>query len=108
LGVTETDGFKKGEEKGSDAAFFGRGRDYWIARLERANEDDLALKGKTKEHFAELAAKVRSGEVSANAAAIEAGFRRKLSGLTRLLRAWAAANDEERDAFRDKISKETD
>jgi hypothetical protein len=37
---------------------------HWLARLDRDQRD-------------ELAAKVRAGEMSANAAAIEAGFRKK-------------------------------
>jgi hypothetical protein len=57
---------KKGEGKGdNDVTFSGRGNSaiYTLARLDRDRPD--------------LAAQVRSGRLSANAAAIEAGFRKK-------------------------------
>lgn len=56
---------KKGEEKGSNPTISKRGRDYDLARLNR-------------DGHTELAAKVRAGKLSANAAAIEAGFRKKV------------------------------
>ena len=55
----------------------GRGRAYTLARLDRADAKDLERKGMTPEQFTDLAASVRAGEMSANAAAIEAGFRKK-------------------------------
>jgi hypothetical protein len=54
---------KKGEEKGRIATLSSRGRAYILARLDRDRPD--------------LAARVRAHELSANAAAIEAGFRKK-------------------------------
>lgn len=51
----------------------------------------------------ELAEKVRAGELSANAAAIEAGFRHKPTPLETLQRAWRKANPDERAAFRNYI-----
>ena len=54
----------RGHKTDSNTTRLGRGRDYILARL---NRDDRA----------ELAAKVRDGELSANAAAIEAKYRKK-------------------------------
>jgi hypothetical protein len=51
--------------------------EHWLLRLDRADPKDLALKAMTTDQFAELAAKVRVKSMSANAAAIEAGFRKK-------------------------------
>lgn len=53
---------KKGEEKGSNATFNSRGADYQLARLRR--------------DAPELADQVQRGEISANKAAIKAGFRK--------------------------------
>jgi hypothetical protein len=50
---------------------------HWLARLDRADDKDLTLKGLTRDQFADLAAKVRAKTMSANAAAEEAGFRKK-------------------------------
>ena len=67
-----------------------------------------ALKGGTNSAYTiarldrdapELAARVRAGGISANAAAIEAGFRKKLTGIDRLRSAWKAATPSERRAF---------
>lgn len=57
---------KTGEEKGDNVTLKSRGnaRAYTLARLVRDGETDLA-------------AKVRAGEISANAAALKAGFRKK-------------------------------
>ena len=55
---------KKGEEKGCNATLKRGTAAHWLARLDR-------------DGFAELAAKVRAGDLSANAAAIEAGFRKQ-------------------------------
>jgi len=54
---------RKGTEKGRNPTILMRGRGYDLARLDR--------------DYPQLAARVRSGELSANAAAIEAGFRKK-------------------------------
>jgi hypothetical protein len=74
----------------------GTSRAYVLARLDRDRPD--------------LAAKVRAKTISANAAAIEAGFwkkveRRKITIIDRLLRLWAKATDDERAAFRTKIDE---
>ena len=63
----------------------GNSIEYTIARLDR--------------DAPELAARVRAGDISANAAAIEAGFRKKLTGIDRLRSAWKAATPSERRAF---------
>jgi hypothetical protein len=54
---------EKAKDQDRNPTLIGRGRDYDIARLERDRPD--------------LAARVRANELSANAAAIEAGFRKK-------------------------------
>ncbi len=51
------------ENKGSDTTFLKRGRDYNLQRLQRDRPD--------------LAERVLMGQISANEAAIEAGFRKK-------------------------------
>lgn len=52
---------EKAKDQGSNTTLVDRGRDYTMARLRRDNP--------------ELAAQVEAGELSANAAAIQAGFR---------------------------------
>jgi hypothetical protein len=69
----------------------GRGREYTIARLYRDNPD--------------LAAKVRSGELSANAAAIQAGFRKPVTPLAILRSAWKRASKAEQKQFLDEVSE---
>jgi hypothetical protein len=64
---------KKGEEKPCNTSFKYGTRDHWLLRLERDGHVDLA-------------AKVRAGELSANAAAIEAGFRKRATPLERILK----------------------
>jgi hypothetical protein len=56
---------EKAKDEHRNPALIGRGSDYDIVRLERDCPD--------------LAARVRANEFSANAAAIEAGFRTKLT-----------------------------
>ena len=65
--------------------------DYWLTRLDRDGLD-------------ELAAKVRSKELSAHAAAIKAGFRRKPTVVNQLCRLWAKATEQERAAFLNAIT----
>jgi hypothetical protein len=79
--------------------------DYWLSRLKRAAPRDLARKGMTAEHFAELAAHVRKGELSANAAAIEAGFRKKPTVLDQILKLLPQLTEEERAILRQKIAR---
>lgn len=63
----------------------GNSKAYTLDRLKREAPD--------------LFERVCANELSANAAAIEAGFRKKLTALDRLNRAWDAASDDERAAF---------
>jgi hypothetical protein len=67
----------------------GTSRDYTLARLKRDRPD--------------LAELVIGGALSANAAAIEAGFRRRDTPVDTLCRAWEKASDDERAAFLHKI-----
>jgi len=80
---------RKGEERNSDNVTIndGRGnsRPYLLDRLKRNRSD--------------LFNKVVAGEMSANAAAIEAGFKKKPTPLDALTAAWRKASAEERAAF---------
>ncbi len=67
----------------------GNSREYTLARLKRDRPD--------------LAELVIGGALSANAAAIEAGFRRRDTPVDTLHRAWGRASDDERAAFLHKI-----
>lgn len=67
----------------------GTSRDYTLARLKRDRPD--------------LAELVLGGALSANAAAIEAGFRRRDTPVDALRRAWGKASDAERAAFLHEI-----
>ena len=58
---------KKGEEKGGNATF----------SLSQRNTKAHILARLDRDGYGELAAKVRAGELSANAAAVEAGFRKQ-------------------------------
>jgi hypothetical protein len=60
---------RKGSKKSDVTTFIGRGRDYNLARLARDRPD--------------LAVRVRAGTLSANGAAVLAGFRRKAERKTR-------------------------
>jgi hypothetical protein len=66
-----------------------RGRAYTLARLKRSRAD--------------LFARVVADELSANAAAVEAGFKKKQSPLDVLRAAWRKASSKEREAFRREI-----
>ena len=63
----------------------GNGKAYTLSRLKRETP--------------ELFAAVVRGELSANAAAIKAGWRKVKSPLDRLFAEWKKASQEERDAF---------
>lgn len=82
------------KDQGSNTTLIGRGAEYIAARLERDGLDDLATK-------------VRSGEMSAHAAAIEAGFRKKLTPFEQIDRLIAKhrenLTDEEREKLREKL-----
>lgn len=67
----------------------GTNRDYTVARLDR--------------DAPELAERVRAGELSANAAAIEAGFRKRPTALALLRAAWRKATKAEREAFLEEV-----
>ena len=69
----------------------GTSRSYTVSRLQR--------------EAPELFAQVVAGTLSANAAAIQAGFRKKPTALEMLCRDWKVANDQERKAFLAKIEK---
>jgi hypothetical protein len=69
---------------------YGTSATYLIARLDR--------------DAPELAERVRSGELSAHAAAIEAGFRKRATPLDRLRSAWKSASKTERAAFMDEVA----
>ena len=72
-----------------------RGRDYDLARLDRDGHN-------------ELAAQVRAGTMSANAAAQQVGYRKPPSPLKQLRKAWAKASADERASFLAEISARED
>jgi hypothetical protein len=69
----------------------GNSRSYAVSRLQR--------------EAPELFAQVAAGTISANAAAIKAGFRKKLKPLDILRQAWAKASETERETFIQEITK---
>ena len=73
------------------SAVGGNSRSYTVSRLQR--------------EAPELFAQVVAGTLSANAAAIQAGFRKKPTALEMLCRDWKVANAQERKAFLAKIEK---
>lgn len=82
---------EKAKDQGDNITLIQRGTDksYTLARLHRDHP--------------ELAERVEAGELSANAAAIEAGFRKKPTPLDNLKKNWAKASDEDKQAFRSFI-----
>jgi len=68
----------------------GTGKAYTVSRLQR--------------EAPELFAKVAAGEISANAAAIKAGFRKRKSPLDQLLHWWARCGEQERAVFLSKVT----
>lgn len=74
-----------GSDYNNNESVSGRGVEYTLARLDRDQP--------------ELADRVRAGELSANAAAIEAGFRKQQTPLDRLRAAWRKASNDERQTF---------
>jgi hypothetical protein len=68
----------------------GTSRAYTVSRLQR--------------EAPELFAKVAAGEISANAAAIKAGFRKRKSPLDHLLHWWARCGEQERTVFLNKVT----
>jgi len=69
----------------------GNSRSYTVTRLQR--------------EAPELFAQVVAGTLSANAAAIQAGFRKKPTALEMLLKAWKVAKDDDRRLFLLEINK---
>ena len=69
----------------------GTSKAYTVSRLQR--------------EAPELFAQVAAGTISANAAAIKAGFRKKLKPLDILRQAWAKASETERETFIQEITK---
>lgn len=87
-------GPRGGEKNSSHARRIKEGTDtkeYKLTRLDRDRPD--------------LAARVRAGELSANAAAIAAGFRKPRKALNDLCAAWRRATPEERDRFEDWVAE---
>jgi len=72
------------------AARRGNSRAYTVSRLQR--------------EAPKLFAKVAAGEISANAAAIKAGFRKHKSPLDQLLHWWARCGEQERAVFISKVT----
>jgi hypothetical protein len=68
-----------------------RGKAYTVSRLQR--------------EAPELFAQVVAGTLSANAAAIQAGFRKKPTALEMLLKVWKVATDDDRRLFLLEINK---
>jgi len=68
----------------------GNSRAYTVSRLQR--------------EVPKLFAKVAAGEISANAAAIKAGFRKHKSPLDQLLHWWARCGEQERAVFISKVT----
>jgi len=77
--------------RGSGSATVGRGVTYTLRRLKRDRPD--------------LLKRVVSGELSANAAAVEAGFRKRPSALEQMQRLWLRLSPAERRAHRVWISR---
>ena len=63
----------------------GTSRSYTVSRLQKQRPD--------------LFAEVKAGKLSANAAAIKAGFRKQTTPLEQLLRAWRKASPQDRREF---------
>jgi hypothetical protein len=81
----------KGEQKEigkptSGRFSYGGNPEYIIARLKRDERVDLLDR-------------IESGDLSPNAAAIEAGYRKRPTPLDTLQRAWRKASDDERQSF---------
>lgn len=83
---------EKARNQGSNTTLVnvGRGLNYTLARLDRDHP--------------ELARKVKAGELSANAAAIQAGFRKVPTPLEQLHKAWNKATAKERRQFLDEVT----
>jgi hypothetical protein len=92
VGAMPMPGRPAANSKGSDATIIGdqtRGSTYQLKRLKRDRPD--------------LAEKVVRGELSAHAAAIEAGFRKRLTPFETVLKLIPKLTDDERDHIRSMI-----
>jgi hypothetical protein len=69
----------------------------------RGNTKSYTL-SRLQKHRPELYEQVKAGQLTANAAAVEAGFRRKPEPFQQACRLWAKMIPEERDAFKDWIA----
>ena len=89
--ITKLPGHGGARIRGGSSDTVGRGVTYILKRLKRDRPD--------------LLKRVVSGELSANAAAVEAGFRKRPSALDRLVAAWAQATAKQRRAFLTKVGR---
>lgn len=69
-----------------------------VTKTISGNSKSYAL-SRLKLDYSELYQRVVDGELSANAAAIQAGFRKKLTTLEKLQKEWAKATSKERKTF---------
>lgn len=84
-GDRKSEAFNQSRERETEPVSKSDTAAYVLARLDRDRPD--------------LAIQVREGSKSANAAAIEAGFRRRSTPFETLKRAWIKASDDDRAAF---------
>jgi len=83
---------KKAKNPSKRRIKYGANLEYTLARLDRDASVGSA-------QAAELAAQVRAGTLSANTAAIQAGFRKQREPLDRLRHWWKPASEAERERF---------
>ena len=83
---------KKAKNPSKRRIKYGANLEYTLARLDRDASVGSA-------QAAELAAQVRAGTLSANTAAIQAGFRKQREPLDRLRHWWKRASEAERERF---------
>jgi hypothetical protein len=81
----------RGNKASSITTSFDRGATYTLKRLKRDHQG--------------LFDRVVSGELSANAAAIEAGFRKTPTALEQLRKVWSKASDDDRRTFKAEIAE---
>lgn len=81
----------KAPDENKELSAYGTARHYTVGRLRRDRPD--------------LADRVERRELSANAAAIEAGFRRPRSAFSDLCAAWRRASGDDRARFEDWIAE---
>ena len=81
----------------------GHSRGDIVTSDRRGNSPTYLLK-RLKRDRPDLADKVVRGELSAHAAAVEAGFRKKPTPLAQLRQAWAKASPDQREAFLSEVA----